>query len=221
MSKQTQLLALARKRKRARWPGFGRVADYHGGVYDCNHVSPYTKSAANLDSKVFVLLQDWSSHAWLSRPLNPEVQRLGYAPGLPTNRNLAALLKSHFRLSLADVYATNLFPFIKCGGLSGGISDEVLVRAAREYALPQIRIVQPALVICLGLATANAVRESCGQSRAENVAAAVSSPFEHAGVLYWAQAHPGHFGQISRNKSRPAQVRTDWQQMKRAFDAQA
>jgi len=214
MSKEERLRSLARKRKRARWAHVRQVGDYHCGAYDSDHVSPYTRSAGNVDAEVFVLLQDWSSDSWLSRPLNHEVQRLGYAPSLPTNRNLVSLLRRHLDTCLADTYVTNLFPFIKQGTLSGKLETEALARAAREYAIPQVRIVAPKLVICLGLAATNAVRHVCRKAAAATMESAIEQPFTHEGVTYWAQAHPGHFGQVNRNKGRHGQVARDWEHMR-------
>ena len=61
MDKRKALIKLARKRQRARWPGYKNLRDYHCGAYECLHVSPYTKSAGNVDSPIMVFLQDWTS----------------------------------------------------------------------------------------------------------------------------------------------------------------
>ena len=104
---------------------------------------------------------------------------------------------------------------VKHGGISNKIPHPILLRAAQEYALPQIKIVQPSLVICLGLATANAIRAACSLAREKTIASAIDHPFIHENILYWAQAHPGHFGQTGRNKKYSAQVQNDWQKMNR------
>jgi hypothetical protein len=62
MDKRARLLSLARLRQSTRWRGYTSIADYHGGVYECDFVSPYTKTAGNSDAEIMVLLQDWSSH---------------------------------------------------------------------------------------------------------------------------------------------------------------
>ena len=213
------LQKLAAKRRRARWASYKRISEYHIHAYECDHVSPYTKSAANVESPLFLLLQDWSSHGFLSARLNREIKRKGMAPKLPTNRNVAALLTTYFGLRLRDTYATNLFPFIKPGGLTGPIPPHDLVRAAKRFALPQVRIVQPRLVVCLGLATFNAMRVACSRLPCSSLEHAIASPFRWRRQRFWAQAHPGHFGQIGRNRGRPGQVAKDWQAMKGAYDA--
>ena len=221
MTKLEELVALARKRQSARWEGFGCIGDYHCGAYECDHVSPYTKSASNVDADLFVMLQDWSSDSFLSKPVNTDVQRFGYAPRLPTNRKLAVLLHEHFKRDLSSVYATNLFPFVKPGGVSSELSMASLVRAANEFGLPQVLIVRPAFVVCFGLATFNALRVACGHSACKSMAIAIASEFSWSNVEFWAQAHPGHFGQVSRNTGGINRICHDWQRMKSAFDARA
>lgn len=105
-----------------------------------------------------VMLQDWSSDDSLSGPLVQDRVTLGYMRDLPTNRNLIRLLDNTFGLELPDICATNLFPFIKAGRKDTHIPEGDFLRAAREFALPQIQIVKPKLLICLGLDTFNALR---------------------------------------------------------------
>jgi len=170
------------------------------------------------------MLQDWNSHEFLEN-LDPEsddgveVRRIGRKASLPTNKKLSELLKKHFSRSLAEVYATNLFPFIKQGNLSAAIQRDLLVRAAREFALPQVQIVNPKIVICFGLATFNAVRACYLLDKCASVEAAFNNKFTNdEGVQFWAQAHPGHFGQISRNRLDKSQVENDWKRMEKEFD---
>jgi len=96
-----------------------------------------------------------------------------------------------------------------------------LVRAAKEYAIPQICIVAPTLIICLGLATTNAVRRACGKPTVKSMEAAITEPFAIEGIQCWAQAHPGHFGQVNRNRNCSGQVDEDWQRMREWLRSQA
>ena len=219
MSKSKELLDLAKLRQCTRWAGYGAIGDYHAKAYECDHVSPYTKTAGNVDSDLFFMLQDWSSHSFLSKPVNAEVRERGFAPNLPTNRNFAALLRAHFGRELCSVYVTNLFPFVKLGGLTSEVAKADLIRAANEFALPQVLVVRPAFVVCFGLATFNALRAACNQPTCNSVAEAVRSEFVCRGIQFWAQAHPGHFGQLSRKAGDPNRVAEDWQRMRAAFDA--
>jgi hypothetical protein len=214
MDKQNLLLALAQKRKTMRWPGYGQIGDYHDGAYECDFVSPYTKSAGNVDAEIFVLLQDWSSDESLSGSLDTDCVRYGLTRTLPTNKRLIELLRSHFGVELEDVYATNLFPFIKKGGMSSSIPMDDLVRAAKEFALPQIRLVRPKLVVCLGLNTFNAIRIACKHSPAQRMDEAIASPFTLDESRIWCQAHTGARGQNNRGREHVAE---DWRKMKMDF----
>lgn len=208
--KQDRLLALAQKRKTTIWPGYSRIGDYHDGAYECDFVSPYTKSAGNVDAEIFVLLQDWSSDESLSGSLDSDCVRYGLTRTFPTNKRLVELLRHHFGVELEVVYATNLFPFIKRGGISSSIPMRDLILAAKEFALPQIEIIRPKLVICLGLNTFNAVRIACGHTSARRMDEAITSPFTIAESRIWCQAHTGARGQNNRGRERVAE---DWRRM--------
>ena len=213
MDKATLLQALARKRQHSTWPGYKNIGDYYKGAYECMHVSPYTKSAGNVDSQILIFLQDWSSDEALKNGFDAETAKLGYTPRLPTNRNLVRLLNTHFGRRLEDVFVTNLFPFIKPSHIGQTIPRGDLVRAAQEFGLPQIQAVQPDLVICLGLSTFNGIREACDESPIYPLATAIQSPFLFGGAQIWCQAHTGGRGQAMRNTG-TQKVPTDWDRMK-------
>jgi hypothetical protein len=58
LDKITRLRQLARKRQDTRWEGYKPLVECHGGKYECDLVSPYTKSTGNVDAEVMVMLQD-------------------------------------------------------------------------------------------------------------------------------------------------------------------
>ena len=213
MDKRRRLRTLARKRQRAKWPGYKSIGDYHHGAYECPYVSPYTKTAGNIDAEIMVILQDWTSDESIRRGLDSDSITYGYTRGLHTNRNLVRLLETYFGISLEDVYGTNLFPFIKMGHMGTNIPRRDLVRAAHEFALPQITIVRPKLVICLGHVTFNALREACGHEPVYPIATGIRSPFTLGETCIWCQAHTGARGQNNRNSGRK-RVPNDWKRMK-------
>lgn len=216
--KELALRDVAMRRQAARWDGYNSIGNYHAGAYECDYVSPYSKSAHNVDASTFVLLQDWSSHDRLNAQLIDEDARiLGLSPELPTNKTLQRLLLQHFNTELRDTYATNLFPFIKLGGLSAAIPTSALIRAAREFAIPQIEIVRPALVICLGISTFNAVRRSLALTACKNIDDALDRPIQVSeSTQIWCQAHTGGLGQNNRNRGGVNRVADDWTRMRNA-----
>ncbi len=167
--KSEALLELARLRQSTRLDGYACIGDFHGGIFECDHVSPYTKSGNNVDAEIMVVGQDWSSADRLSvEPPDVRSAELGYTPNLPTNKNLDDLLKRHFGMARAECYLTNLFPFVKQGNLSATIRLKDLIGCAQRFTLREIKIVSPQIVVCLGIGTFNALRRASGIKGALN-----------------------------------------------------
>lgn len=210
MNKGARLLALAKLGQATRWPGYNCIGDYHEGSYECDLVSPYAKTAGNVNSEIMVMLQDWASDGFLSGPFHEPSAKLGHTPSRPTNRNLTKLLDRVFGLALRDTYGTNLFPFVKLGGMSDPIPQADLIRAAQQFGVPQIHIVNPKLLICLGLVTFNALRQACGLSPTQNLPSAIESPFNIGTTRVWGQVHTGRLN----NRGGFERVLADWRKMK-------
>jgi uracil-DNA glycosylase len=126
-------------------------------------------------------------------------------------------LQRHFGLKLKDVYATNVFPFVKLGAINASIPIRDLVRAARAFALPQIEIVGPRLAVCLGKAAFEAVALAAGRRRSGSLAEAIASPFAIGRTQVWCQAHTGPLGTLARNHAGADQVAKDWACMAAAY----
>jgi len=217
MDKAAALRELAKRRQACKLEGYtkpyNQIGDYHRGVYECDHVSPYTKSACNLDANVMVFLQDWSCDESLRGPVKPERISLGYTPTKRTNVTLIEHLGHHLELRLSDTYATNLFPFIKRGSANAAIPRRDLELAAYEYGLPQLTIVRPKIAVCLGLSTFKALRAACGQDKVQRIAEAIAAPFCHEETVVFCQAHTSQQGQNTRNRLDKRQVHKDWSKM--------
>jgi hypothetical protein len=82
------------------------------------------------------------------------------------------------------------------------------------FALPQIGIVAPQLVVCLGPPTFNAIRIAWGHTPFGKLSAAIEAQFQHEGIWIWAQAHTGARGRNSRGAD---QVNADWARMAAAI----
>jgi restriction system protein len=217
MNKETMLKEIAIKRQNSRWNGYKCISDYHNGIYECEYVSPYTKSANNVNSPIMVFLQDWSSDERLSKEIDISAVKFGHSPELPTNKNLKMLLKEHFELNLEDIYATNVFPFIKIEGMSQKIPDKDMIKAAIEFAIPQIEIIKPVIAICLGLPAFNAIRKASGLSKVNTIDIGINLPFKISSTEIWCQAHTGALGRNNRNKNGINRVDKDWARMAIAY----
>ena len=213
IGKRERLAALARHRRDNVFPGYRGISEYHSGAYECDFVSPYTKSAQNLDADIMLVLQDWCSDEFLRKPVDPEVVKLGHDPQLDTNRNLKSLLSTHFGIGLEQTFATNLFPFIKHGAMNARVCFVDLKKAAETYTVPEIEIIEPRLVVCLGLDVYRAIRKSSGLVPADNLDMAIASPFWIGDAEVRAQSHPGRLGRANRNRGGVDRVAEDWRRM--------
>jgi hypothetical protein len=214
--KKAKLRDLAGLRKASHWSGYKNIGDFYGGCYECEeHVSPYTNDAGNVDSDIFVMLQDWLSEEDIKPPdPNPEIRSEGYTPSANTNRYLQKLLSTHFGgLQIRQIYATNLFPFVKPGATSAPIPYRDLVRAAREFGIPQIEIVRPRLVIALGVATFRPLIAVAGPKIPWPLLNdAVNNPVDCRSTRIWCQSHTGRSGGAAARRG-AAVVQNDWKRM--------
>ena len=116
--------------------GYTNIGDYHGGAYECLHVSPYSKSASNvmprcsLFSKIGVLPSVGQVHS--TKTPAQLVIRQHSDKQEPQDAASQALWLTSRPTRYARTYGTNLFPFIKDGALSARLPTRDLVRARRS-----------------------------------------------------------------------------------------
>ncbi|MFT4090974.1 MAG: hypothetical protein QM645_09595 [Asticcacaulis sp.] len=208
MNKESQLKQLGLKRRQTQWPNYANIGDFHDGAYDCEWVSPWTKSASNIDAKFMLIAQDWAGADYLSAPLRADVARLGYDPYLETNINLQRLLKTYLNVAFEECFATNLFPFIKQGSMNKAIPACDYRLAARDYLFPQIQILQPKVLICLGLPAYRFTSELFGVKPEARIGDAIAHPLQIGKMQVFAVTHTGRLGTNNRGRD---QVERDWE----------
>ena len=154
--KREELIALKKTMNEDEFTQAQKVKDFNNGEYDDHdYLTPWTKASDNLNAKVMIVGKDWSSinklesydENWEKRD---QVVRDGYDKDFPTNRNLKYFIDNSFKKDLKWFYSTNLYIFIKEGQPDAKISKRELSHSAETYLIPQIKIIQPQWVICLG-----------------------------------------------------------------------
>jgi hypothetical protein len=193
MSKRDQLRKLAILRKNSIVEGCKNIHEFQNGAFDKEfHVSPWTNSAKNVDSNLMLLGQDWVGSDWLSDPDNLKYADIGMDPTFQTNKNIEKYLK-FFDLEFKDIYATNAFVFVKNGSMSSSIEKKIFNASILTYAIPQIEIVRPKMVICLGAITLNAVRKAI-HAKPIRFSSAHIDYAEYKGIKIFGTSHPGGMG---------------------------
>jgi restriction system protein len=221
MEKPEALAHLISRRKQDRKPKYCSLSEFDGGYYDVDWVSPWTVSACSLDADLMIVAQDWASTDSLMKRSTREQKearrRCGQDPDLPTNKRLKELLKEHFGLEFSDTYATNLFVFIKPGGISATIPMEDLKYCAEKFTLPEIEIVRPRMVLCLGARTFNAIQRALDHRPSKLNEA--SLPTAHTklqnGVEIYGVPHTGSWG--TKNAGGKVNVDAIWARLASRF----
>jgi restriction system protein len=169
MDKHAALAQLVALRRSEEHETFFVLHRFDDGAWDFDYVVPWTKSAQNVDAKLMIIGQDWASEDFLRNPKNNEPDRvalrkhLGQDPCLATNQNIKRWL-NFFDIKWEQTYATDVSIFIKPEKMTAKVPMAVLERCARRYTVPQLMIVKPVMVICLGSNTFNAVRRALGEA---------------------------------------------------------
>ena len=214
--KRRRLMKLVQLRREEDCPVERKIGHHHKGIYECDFVSPCAKEAHNFDSPIMIVGQDWSSQEDCEKyELDPAIRNSGFSPCAKTTKVLRNLLHEHFKIALEDTYATNLYPFLKEGGVSASIDSDLLKDAAEKYTVEEIKIIKPKLIIVLGVtayrALLHAVDPTITWQRSLD-RAIKNSPTAALGGKIWCQAHAGNAaGRTS------VQVKEDWKIMADTF----
>ena len=128
-------------------------------------MTPYTNAAHNVDSDIVFVLQDWSSVEAIEELIKgkrlDEVVEKGYDKRRSTNKRFKKLLRDYLKKEqckeFEDIFVTNLFPYIKEGKINAGIPEEYLRMAYGDFLEPQVDIVKPKAVVCLGRRVSKAI----------------------------------------------------------------
>ena len=183
-----------------------------------DYVSPWTKGANNVDSEIFLLAQDWSSTDALKAASEDDLEDLrthGRLRSLPTNKNICWFLQESFDIPFTDCFATNAFVFLKKGSISARIPACDLTASITDYTLPQIKIVQPKLVLCLGAGVFAAIeqilRRDMYHSKKVHWKDSLDKPLKFGQSIIVALPHPGGRATASLG-GKHVVVRTFWQE---------
>jgi uracil-DNA glycosylase len=201
-AKRELMRELVRKRRVGWLPdGCYRLGDarLNNGYWDeDDFVVPWSKLACNYSAKIMLIAQDWDSLENLSAPLTAKRERIklvGRNEKLLTNTRIDGLLDQYFGLRWQDIFATDVFPFVKPGHMRGDLRWDDLVRCALEFARPQIDIIKPLVVICLGRSTTFRAIAKAMNSRVTAVDDDNPlGPIHYDGTEIYGVTHPGGRG---------------------------
>ncbi len=200
------------------------------GEFDSQNIGPWTNWQGNLDAKVMIVGQEWDGY------LNFIDQKGQDRDDSPTNTRLIALLSSvglnicapseARRLgatSQGRLFFTNTSLCLRDGRASENNNRsktppaQCFRNCATSFLKPQIELVQPKLVITLGLIPYRSVLHAYGITPERSLKAAVESPetvLLNGRIALIPVYHPGAWSR-RRNRTHDQQIE-DW---KRVYSA--
>ena len=202
MTKNDELARVVALRRAETHPRYISLSQYEGGFYDLDFVVPWTVGAQNVDAALMIVGQDWISEDYLKKNSAPEMRlarkELGQDPKLPTNITLKKLLKNYFDLLFADTYATDALVFIKPGDPDADVPMKDLKYCAQKFTWPQIQVVKPRMVLCLGAKTFNSMRRAISEPEMKLSEAWKPQPHTKVeGVEVYGVPHTGYWGTMN------------------------
>ena len=146
--------------------GLSNVASYEAGAFDSAEIGPWTRWQADLDARVMVIGQDWGDRSAFVRQKGVDVDSSA------TNQVLRELLAS-VGLELSPpqsgqpperrgVFLTNAILCLKAGGAQADVLNAWFDTCGVRFLKPQIELVNPPVVVCLGERAYRAVLRAFG-----------------------------------------------------------
>lgn len=214
MDKQQAYHELVQKRKAAEFPaGLQNPAQIAGGQFDCEQLGPWSLWQGNLDAGLLVLGQDWGDENYFVKNQGRDTD------DNPTNRSLRRLL-SHIGLDpgppsaplTQPLFFTNAVLGLKSGGMSTELKNIWLRHSSVHFTAPLIDIVQPRLIVTIGISAFKALRLIFPFLPYESMNGLLKyPPFHLPGKrILFAMAHCGGLGLA--NRTMEEQLR-DWQKI--------
>lgn len=212
--KDSELKKIAERCKENTPDGFKHAADFQGGIFDNeNYVSPWSIGAHNSDASLMLIGQDWVSAEWLNNLNNAQYAKLGRDPGFITNRNLEKYLKL-FNLNFSDTYATNAFAYIKDGPVNASIKQKDFRNSVINNLVPQIAIIKPKMIICIGRMAFNEMRAQAKLFRV-SIGKGHLESFKYMGAVVYGVYHTG--GQGTANAGGNNNSLLQWEELARKY----
>jgi uracil-DNA glycosylase len=189
MTREQSYAALVRARRACtRCIGLRNPAVVADGRFDSSEIGPWTVWQNRLDARVMVVGQDFSDVAYFEKWQGRD-QRHN-----PTNDHLVALLRSvgievapfDESRGRSTAFFTNAILCLKEGGMQAKVRDEWFLNCGERFLRPQIELVRPLVVICLGQKAHDAVLRAFGLPRQplrESVASAGTRVLDNTHIV--------------------------------------
>lgn len=168
MNTSPQYSTLVSQRKQCRaCPRLMNPAAIDGGIFDSDHIGPYSRWQGNLDARLVVVAQDFADVDTFRRVQGWPGERV------QTNLTLVKLLEAAGidvlppRMGVSDdrVFFTNAVLCLKAGNMQAAVPKKYFHTCGERFLRPIIELVAPAAVATLGVGALDAVLYAFGKRR--------------------------------------------------------
>lgn len=188
--------------------------------FDGAEIGPWTRWQGDLDARLMIVGQDWGG-------VPSFVRQGGWNLDSETNRFLRGLLKSvlvdvdapepFMPVNRNGVFATNAALCLKAAGDSSHVRAPCFRNCRSAFLKPQIEIVQPLVVVCLGLEAYSATMNAFGLPPERTLRDAVESQLR-VRILAETEIVPVFHCSRQGQRTRSIEQQTlDWQRVARAL----
>lgn len=214
MDKHQAYSELVQKRKAAEFPaGLQNPSQIAAGQFDSEQLGPWSLWQGNLDAELLVIGQDWGDDNYFVRNRGRDTD------DNPTNRGLRKLL-SNIGLdpglpsapTAQPLFFTNAVLGIKSGGMSVELKHDWLRHSSVHFTAPLIEIIQPRLIVTVGISAFKALRLIFPSLPYESMNGLLKYPPFHLPDkrILFAMSHCGGLGLANRTMEEQLK---DWQKI--------
>jgi uracil-DNA glycosylase family 4 len=209
-----RMMVSARKECR-RCEGLVNGSAIRDGEFDSDQIGPWTRWLGDLHARILIIGQDWGARRTFERQEGRDV------PTGFVNRMVRELLESVgvqvpevcLTSSPHGVFLTNAVLCFKDGGDQAPVQTEWFQACGGSFLRPQIELINPRVVVCLGERAYAAVLSAYQLPAYASFLAAVEGPGVQlpGGPIAFAVYHPSQRS-MNMNRNREAQFK-DWRRI--------
>ena len=220
MDKYERYRELVTRRKACQaCPELTNPSDYMGGVFDSNHIGPWSRWHGDLEAQLVVIGQDWGDVGYFEKHEGHDLDKT------PTNTNLCILLSSiGFQTNPASgatqhhhgLFFTNAVLCLKKGGLGSSVKAAWFNNCG-GFLKETIDLISPKVVVSLGEPACRSIIKLCRLEKGKfrDLVEQTEGFRLPNGSLYFSMYHPSP-RVLSKVRVREQQL-ADWQRLRRVL----